>query len=77
MFLRSSSVPKSVQSRCKVGGKSVREGRNIEFGSELQGRKGEEKAVLKRIRSEPETNLLFMRVRYKEEFSGNMIELIL
>ena len=52
MFLRSSSVPKSVQSRCKVGGKSVREGRNIEFGSELQGRKSEEKAVLERIRSE-------------------------
>jgi hypothetical protein len=51
----------------------VREGRNIEFGSELQGRKGEEKAVLKRIRSEPETKPLPTRVRYKGELYGNMI----
>ena len=39
MILRCTSVPKSVQSRCKVGAKSVREGRIIEFGSEDEGRK--------------------------------------
>ena len=35
-FLRSSSVPKSVQSRCKVGDNTIRNRRFIEFGTEEQ-----------------------------------------
>jgi len=40
LILRSSSVPKSVQSRCKVGEEAILNGNFSEFGTENHGRIG-------------------------------------